>query len=246
MTLLLKSLLLGSVDQLLADQLPADQLPADQLLTNQALTKRGCRVLSLRRGLIAGILWAGVSAIAPTPSLAETLPSTAESISAKPVSPEVQPDPKLDELSFFVQDWQCETKTHHASNDSSVQPILSNWSVLRELKGFWFLGLRTDVNREPIQHDTLGYNTIFQKFGWTILGNDGRFGNVLSEGWDGDRMTWEGSLVDLAARTRVKYRVMMTKTGDRAFQSRDYVLQEGQENWTPVSNQSCTSQSSQP
>ena len=71
------------------------------------------------------------------------------------------------------------------------------------------------------------------------MGDDGRFGNLLSNGWEGDRMTWQGSLVDLAAQTRVKYRVVMTKTGDRSFESIDYVQVDDQETWTPTANQTC-------
>lgn len=201
-------------------------------------------------GLFAiGMMTTFWSAIVPHPAMAESLQAESLQPHLKASAPHL--DPRLEDLVFFVQEWQCESK--RANQPEKIQ---IHWSVLRELNGFWFLGLKSDPQLGSIQLDTLGFNPIIQKFGLTVLGNDGRFGNLLSEGWDGNRMSWEGSLVNLATRTREKYRIVVAKTGEQAFESQDYTLDDAlnddalnddaqnQAAWRLVMTQTCVAKGS--
>lgn len=176
---------------------------------------------------IMSLVGCGLSAIAPNPALAE-------SVEEEPSAQLTQPDPKLNDLAFFARTWKCESP----SVDNPDQMEQLSWTVLRELNDFWYLGLTENSDLQPVKHDTMGFNTVFQKFGRTILTNDGRFANFLSDGWDGNTITWDGSVVNMVSRSKGKHRIVMTKTGEHAFDAIEYELND-QKSWKEISSQTC-------
>ena len=87
--------------------------------------------------------------------------------------------------------------------------------------------------------EILGYNTISEKFGRTIVGDEGKFANFLSNGWDGETLTWEGRVSNMATKQMAKHQLVVTKTNDRAFTEIENMSKEDG-TWMLVSEKTCT------
>ena len=87
--------------------------------------------------VLAGLWLAGVSAIAPTFVNAQSIAENSTTNS---------PDPRLNDFTFFAQNWRCETSLVAQPEEKTR----SSWVVLRELNDFWFFGLRADSDKKPL------------------------------------------------------------------------------------------------
>lgn len=144
----------------------------------------------------------------------------------------------LDQLNFFAKDWQCDLKDMTSSRES--EPVAFQWSLIRELKDLWFIGQAMTSDRGVFERETLGYNTMMQKFGRTIIGDDGKFANFLSEGWENQMFTWEGRVANMVTQNVEKRRIVITKTADHSFKSAEYVsMPDELTPWMLVSEKSC-------
>lgn len=157
--------------------------------------------------------------------------------SAEPLSTQESPaaDTRLDELNFFAHAWQCESEMPVPGRKTPYQ-----WSVLRDLNDFWFVGQAMTSEPNIFERETLGYNTVIGKFGRTIIGNDGKFANFLSDGWIQNTLQWKGQVVNMAAKTTQKHWIIITKTSDSQFKELEYVLSPTDSSrWLIASEKSC-------
>lgn len=183
----------------------------------------------MNQGLI-GIVLGGVGA--------GLLLSTGSVFASDDVSLEApKVDSRLDDLSFFAQDWQCELE--EKGDLAKLKTSSFQLGVTRELNDFWFLGQVSTPERGIFERETLGFNTIMEKFGRTVIGDDGKFANFLSEGWDGETLTWEGRVANMATKTMAKHRIVVTKTSDHAFMEKEYAPLDDQDSWELISSKSC-------
>ena len=150
-------------------------------------------------------------------------------------------DPQLEELSFYARAWQCVLSE---AKDSTITTIPFQWSVKRELKDLWFFGEASTAEKGLFMRENLGYNTIMQKFGRTVIGDDGTFGNFLSSGWEEDTLLWEGRVSNLVTKQVEKRRILMLKISeDRFIEGEERaVVTDGEPSWTLVSAKQCVAQ----
>ncbi len=147
-----------------------------------------------------------------------------------------KPDPKVDELNYFQGSWTCQAKK---TTDSKAAEF--TWTVKRVLNDFWFLGEVT-AQKKTLTHDTLGYNTVSEKFGRTTLTSDGRFMNFISDGWQKDSLVWEGAFVNLIAKKKEALREVVVKKSDREFSTTYYSLELPSQTWKPTTQETCKKQ----
>ncbi|MEM9153164.1 MAG: hypothetical protein AAGB19_22310 [Cyanobacteria bacterium P01_F01_bin.3] len=159
--------------------------------------------------------------------------AAAESVESPAVSDSKSGDPQLDELNFFVQDWQCQGSSPPSDTVSSFQ-----WSMIRELNNLWFFARASSEEEGTFEVETLGYNTILGKFGRTIIGNDGKFANFLSEGWSNDQMVWAGRVSNMLTKRTGKHQITITKIGDRSFTEVEEVARADNQ-WQLISQREC-------
>ena len=157
-------------------------------------------------------------------------------LAERPAEPpkEVLLEERLQELEFFVRDWSCITSS---AGQSDKRFYL--WKITSELNGFWLLGRGETLSGEHLQQDTFGFNTILNKFGRTILGNDSTFANFLSNGWEDNRMVWVGTSSDLSAAKTGKHKLVMTRISDNAFKTEEFRAVPDTESWEAIATQSC-------
>jgi hypothetical protein len=142
-------------------------------------------------------------------------------------------DPKLDDLNYFQGSWTCQAK-----NPTDTKADGFSWSLKRSLDGFWFLG-EAVKQKKVLTHDTLGYNTVSEKFGRTILTSDGRFINAISDGWQKENWTWEGSLVNLVNKKKEPFRQGVVRKSDREFEATYYAMELPGQTWKVATQETC-------
>jgi hypothetical protein len=148
-------------------------------------------------------------------------------------SAQTKTDPKLDALNYFQGSWTCQAKK---LNDTKVDEF--TWNLKRSLDGFWFLGA-VSHQKKILTHDTLGYNTVSEKFGRTILTSDGRFINAIAEGWQKENWTWEGSLVNMVSKKKEPFRQVIVRKSDREFNATYYTLEMPGQTWKIATQETC-------
>ena len=148
---------------------------------------------------------------------------------------EIQLDERLKDLDYFARQWTCMRSTQGSSEMANPY----QWTVTQELNDFWYLGRGETQSGVHTQQDTLGYNTIFKKFGRTILGNDSTFANFLSSGWNENQIVWVGTSSNLAIGQTAKHKIVMTKISEQAFTSEEYRVGEEPDSWEAIATQIC-------
>ena len=143
------------------------------------------------------------------------------------------PDAKLEELTYFLKRWQCSVQR---ADEEAIASI--NWEMIRQLNDLWFFARSTRANRGMYELETWGYNTMMGKFGRTVIGNDGKFANFLSDGWNEDQMVWVGSSSNMLQKTSGKHQIIITKTSDSSFMEEEKMLTDGGE-WKMLSTKTC-------
>jgi Protein of unknown function (DUF1579) len=159
---------------------------------------------------------------------------------ALPLAATAKPDLQVSELAYFQGNWLCTMKP----TSSALAAATYTWRIKRELNDFWYIGqLETSQKlvkpREAKTHETMGYNTITKKFGRTVLTNDGGFANLLSDGWDKDALTWEGSIVQMGQQKKQGLREVIARKSNREFTSMFYTKDENQKEWQLIGQQTC-------
>ncbi len=149
----------------------------------------------------------------------------------------VKPDPKVDELAYFQGVWMCKVKPSEGLSTPLEVPY--TWRMKRELNNFWYIGQLETARRAAKTHETMGYNTITKKFGRTILTNDSSFANLLSDGWDKDTLTWEGSTVNMSQQKKQSLREVIARKNNREFASTFYRQDATQKEWQTTATQTC-------
>ena len=148
-----------------------------------------------------------------------------------------RPDPKVDELAYFQGVWMCKLKPSSSVSVRSQETSTRRWQ--RELNNFWYIGQSEIAQKAPKTHETMGYNTLTKKFGRTILGNDSSFANLLSDGWNKNTFTWEGSTVNMNQPQKQSLREVILRQSDREFTSTFYRQDPTQKEWQITATQTC-------
>ncbi len=185
--------------------------------------------LSLSLALIIG-------AIASNVPIAIAAPDDVKSQDTPPSQATPQADPRLDELNYFVGEWQCEEQDVESGEGQTLQsPFL--WTTVRELNDLWFFA--STARGGIAEVEILGYNTLTEKFGRTIVGDGGKFANFLSNGWEDETLTWEGRVSNMTTKQMAQHQIVVIKTGDMAFKEVEQISQEDG-SWMPVSEKICS------
>jgi hypothetical protein len=176
-------------------------------------------------------LWAIPSiGLAVQPVWAQSLPIAA-----------VSPADNLNALAYFQGTWNCRVREANAPTN---QPFADfTWVLKRTLNNYWFLGNVSSPDGSPLAHDTIGFNTLSNKFGRTIITADGGFYNFLSDGWQGRTFTWEGTAVDMGMRTRQGMREVIQQESDRKFTAVYYTQDPTAKTWIADTQEVCEKQS---
>lgn len=189
--------------------------------------------LAIASGLM-GSLISGLSLINSPAARGQTLPRSSPAVDSAPAA-------QLDQLLYFQGTWQCRARPAKAPN---TQPFARyTWSVKRTLNNYWFLGNVTAADRTELAHDTLGFNTLSNKFGRTVLTADGGFYNFLSDGWDGDTFIWEGSAVDMGSRTKRALREVLVRKSNQQFEAVFYTQDPTSKAWIAETQEICDQRS---
>ncbi len=174
----------------------------------------------------------------PGPSLGANPPlGQPASPVVSPSTAAARPSEKLADLAYFQGTWRCRVREVSAPVSQSFAEF--NWTVKRELNNYWYLGSVVSPDKTGLAHDTLGYNTLNNKFGRTILTADGGFYNFLSDGWQGNTFTWEGSALDMGARTKQSIREVIERKSPRQFEATYYTLNPTSQTWNADVKEIC-------
>jgi hypothetical protein len=188
--------------------------------------------LAIASGLVSGL-------VGGAPALAQPFPGAQPSPAAGSA-----PSAKLDQLLYFQGTWQCQARP--ATAKVSTPFARYTWSVKRTLNNYWFLGNVTAADRSALAHDTLGFNTLSNKFGRTILTADGGFYNFLSDGWKENTFTWEGSALDMASQSKRSMREVLVKKTNQRFEAIFYTQDPESKRWTADVREVCEKRSPSP
>jgi hypothetical protein len=108
--------------------------------------------------------------------------------------------------------------------------------VKRVLKNYWFLG-QEEYKQVVSTQETLGFNMLTKRFGRTILTNEGKFINMLSNGWVKRTWIWEGSSIQGTGKSTI--REMIERTNSSEFVSTYFNFDDLKKQWDPIGNKVC-------
>lgn len=169
-----------------------------------------------RRALRLSLAWA--LALLPAPALAQSAPAdiytrVGQRISANPelaVTINKAP-PEMATLASMVGDWHFEM-TITALPDSPT--VMGSSEVTSEFEGVWLHSLDTAANGTQTS-GYIGYSAAAKR--WTNIAVDsmGNANILTAEGWQGNRLVFEGDLVVLGEKAHL--RTTMTHVSDDEY-----------------------------
>jgi hypothetical protein len=151
---------------------------------------------------------------------------------ASAATPELKPS--IAKLAYFIGDWECSGKF-----DSSGKTIDAHQSFTPDLDGAW-IAFRHD-DKPPFGYHALaewGWDDKQKKFVMTTQDSAGGVRLFYSNGWDGDKILWDGDAISSAATPTQRF--TFDKVDDRHFRVSYFVLKNGA--WARVDASTCSQQ----
>jgi uncharacterized protein DUF1579 len=143
-----------------------------------------------------------------------------------------KPAPEMANLKFYVGSWSC-TGNSPAGPFGPAHKTQSTVNIKPDLDGFWYDGMmmemKTASNPHPVRGMLhLGYDTTAKQYVTVWLDNFGSWATEMSQGWEGDTMTWTGDQNVMGEKASA--RDVFTKKGNNQFTHRFELTMKGQSN----------------
>ena len=147
------------------------------------------------------------------------------------------PPNELEQLVYFEGNWYCEQPTI-----SSSEPIALTWNVERDLNNFWYIGYAEEVisetNPEPVNsREFLGYDPSARHLVRLIVVGNGNSLSLISSGWQGEQLIWEGTLVRTGESIPIQQ--VITREDENKFYATYFVRDNTNNSWQPVIDEIC-------
>jgi hypothetical protein len=114
------------------------------------------------------------------------------------------PPREMAQLQFFEGKWACEGRAPDTPFGPAHQ-MRSAVAMARDLDGFWILGSADEEKTAENPHPMHGrlhwtYDATQRIFRATWIDNSGAWASQTSPGWQGNKMTWTGTLMAMGQK----------------------------------------------
>ena len=172
-------------------------------------------------------------------------PAFSQTIEEEPSSLDSQLISELDEIAYFEGTWRCEQPLSSVSSEL----IVLNWQVERDLNASWYVGyaeeVATTTNPEPTSsREFLGYDAVSEHFVRVSAVSNGNLLNLTSSGWQGEQLTWEGTVT--TRNELISLRQIVTREGENTFTATYFILDSISNDWQAAVSETCERQISLP
>ena len=141
-----------------------------------------------------------------------------------------KPAPEMENLKWFAGSWSCSGNSPE-SPFGPAHKTQSTISLKRDLDGFWYDGMMTEMKTASNPHPVkgmlhLGYDSGSKQYVQVWVDNTGSWSNEMSPGWEGDTMTFTGDQVVMGKKGTAKDTI--TKKGNNQFAHKFELTMDGQ------------------
>jgi hypothetical protein len=153
------------------------------------------------------------AALSAVPATAQEAPDLYARVEARlAADPELvgllgKPAPEMAKLAWMIGDWTVESFVDSAPDKPSERGI----SLVRPLYGGVWLEVRDEYPGGTQDLGYIGYGAAAKRWTMVALDSLGNANTASSDGWDGDKLVFEGDFLILGERTHL--RQTLTRTG---------------------------------
>ena len=149
---------------------------------------------------------------------------------------ESQPPVELDRLKYFEGTWRCQQPADNSDPSGEF-----TWNVEKGLNDFWYLGNAEQPvsDGQPINsREFLGYNTASEELVRSVVVGNGNSYNMTASDWSDDKLIWSGEITINGASQPLRQEIV--RDSQNQFTATYFV--SGEEDWTPVVDETCIRQ----